>query len=155
MSETETVTVARADLHAVVSACLRYLPDDVDPDIQMAFGRLNDARHDEAAPAPEPEDPRPEGIYARVELPGYRHHTGWITEEPRFGLQMAVVRDWDGREVAMVAVGPGCQVVAVPAPLKRPEPPRAIGPGWGDTGPDENDEEDDLDDDADAAEMAF
>jgi transcriptional regulator with XRE-family HTH domain len=64
----------------------------------------------------------PEGVYGRVELPGYRNHTGWVTEETRFGVQMAVVRDWDGAVVAEVAPGPLCQFVHLPTPLKRPEP---------------------------------
>ena len=80
-------------------------------------------------PEPDPEPPLPGGIFGRVELPGYRQHTGWITEEPRFGQQMAVVRDWDGREVAMAALGPGCQVVVLPTPRKRPEVPKAITAG--------------------------
>jgi transcriptional regulator with XRE-family HTH domain len=71
-----------------------------------------------------PEDPEPslpEGVYGRVELPGYRNHTGWVTEETRFGVQMAVVRDWDGAVAAEVAPGPLCQFVHLPTPLKRPE----------------------------------
>ncbi len=93
--------------------------------------------------APEPEPPLPDGIFGRVELPGYRQHTGWITEEPRFGQQMAVVRDWDGREIAMAALGPGCQVVVLPTPRKRPEPPKALtsGSAW-------DDEDDDYDEEA-------
>lgn len=85
----------------------------------------------------------PEGIYGRIELPGYRNHTGWVTEETRFGVQMAVVRDWDGRVVAEVAPGPLCQFVHLPTPLKRPEPQEraAITSGnpWGDE-PDDWDE---------------
>lgn len=83
-----------------------------------------------SAPEPEPEaDPRPPGIWGRVELPGRRDHTGWITEETRFGAQVAVVRDWDGHEVAWVAIGPGCQVLPLPTPLKRPEPAKALPAG--------------------------
>lgn len=75
----------------------------------------------------------PEGIYGRIELPGYRTHTGWVTEEARFGAQMAVIRGWDGLVKAEVFIGPGCRFVHLPAPLKRPEPPRALGvavDGW-------------------------
>ena len=97
----------------------------------------------------EPEaTPLPEGIFGRVELPGYRQHTGWITEETVFGLQMAVIRDWDGRVLAEVALGPGSQVVHLPTPLKRPEPRAALprGTGW-DDGPGEDfDPDEDLDD---------
>ncbi len=75
----------------------------------------------------EPEPGLPEGVYGRIELPGYRAHTGWITDETRFGVQMAVARDWEGREMAAAVIGPNSQVVYLPTPLKRPEPPRALG----------------------------
>ena len=68
------------------------------------------------------EPPLPEGQYARVELPGYRQHTGWVTEETRFGVQMAVIRDWDGREMAAAVIGANSQVVYLPTPRKRPDP---------------------------------
>ena len=67
-------------------------------------------------------DERPPGFWGRVELPGYRNHTGWITDEPRFGQQMCVVRDWDGIEVAAVAIGPACQVIHLATPRRRPDP---------------------------------
>ena len=70
-----------------------------------------------AAQAP----PLPPGRWGRVELPGYRQHTGWITEETRFGVQMAIVRNFDGIEEAAVAVGPGSRVVFLPTPLRRPD----------------------------------
>jgi hypothetical protein len=85
---------------------------------------------DIAGTGPETIDPAsatlPEGIFARVELPGYRQHTGWVTEETQFGTVMAVIRDWDHRVIAAAALGPGCQVVHLPTPRKRPEPPQAI-----------------------------
>ena len=59
-------------------------------------------------------------IYGRIEMPGYRHHTGWITEQTIFGQPAAVVRDWDGNQLAAVFPGPGCQLVCVPTPLRRP-----------------------------------
>lgn len=77
----------------------------------------------------EPVPPLPPGKWGRVELPGRREHTGFIAEETRFGQQAAVVRNWDGAEVATVYGGPGCQMVWLPAPLKRPEPQRAITAG--------------------------
>lgn len=83
-----------------------------------AEGKLGEAAEEPAEP------PLPPGRYGRVELPGYRQHTGWITEENRFGLAMAVVRDWDGQEMAAVAIGPASQVVYLPTPLKRPDPER-------------------------------
>jgi hypothetical protein len=117
------------------------------------------------AEQPEPEaPPLPDGQYGRIELPGYRNHTGWVTEETRFGVQMAVVRDWDGGVVAEVAPGPLCQFVHLPTPLKRPEPqerpaitranPDYDGDGW-DSRDDYGD--DGLGDDADEGdgEMPF
>jgi hypothetical protein len=141
----DLVSVRKGDLDTLVTACLSWLPDDVNPEVRAAFGRLDDARHgagSETPPAePEPEaDPRPPGIWGRIEMPGFRKHTGWITEEMRFGLPMAVVRDWDGLETAMVGVGPGCRIVPLPTPLKRPETPRALVAGGG------YDEADDPDD---------
>jgi transcriptional regulator with XRE-family HTH domain len=79
-------------------------------------------------PAPEP-DPRPEGFYGRVELPGYRHYTGWITDEERFGQHMCVVSNWDGVELVAVIPGPNSPVLRLPTPLKRPEPVTAITAG--------------------------
>jgi len=85
---------------------------------------------------PEPDDTLPGGAWGRVELPGYRQHTGWLTEETRFGVQMAVVRDFDGREVAAYAIGGGSRVVYLPAPLKRPESQAALPAGeYEDDGP--------------------
>ena len=63
----------------------------------------------------------PAGAFGRIDLPGYRNHTGWVTEETRFGVVLAVVRDWEGRVLAEVAMGPGCQFVHLPTPLRRPE----------------------------------
>lgn len=99
---------------------------------------------DGEVPEPEagPEPPLPAGQFARVELPGYRQHVGWVTDENRFGVQMAVVRDWDGREMAAAVIGPNSQVVYLPTPLKRPEPQQAIT-GWGSPPDFENDDEDD------------
>lgn len=83
------------------------------------------------------EPPLPEGQFGRIELPGYRQHTGFVTEESRFGVQVATVRDWDGQVIAEVMPGPGSQFVHLPAPLKRPasdrpslrsiEPPALFG----------------------------
>ena len=91
-----------------------------------------------AAQAP----PLPPGRWGRVELPGYRQHTGWITEETRFGVQMAIVRNFDGIEEAAVAVGPGSRVVFLPTPLRRPEPLAELPAGAheGYYGDDEDDE---------------
>lgn len=86
----------------------------------------------EAAP------PLPPGQYARIELPGFRNHTGWITEETRFGAQAAVVRGRDGLVEAAVVLGPGCRIVYMPLPSERPEPPRAITSGTGPWGHDQD-----------------
>jgi hypothetical protein len=86
------------------------------------FGRDWKPVEDEEPP-PSPAEDLPPGVYARIELPGYRNHTGWLTEETRYGVQMAVIRDWDGLEIAEVAIGPGCQIIRLATPLKRPEPP--------------------------------
>ena len=99
--------------------------------------------------APDPEPPLPDGIFGRVELPGWRNHTGWITDEVRFGEQMCVVRNWDGQVVAMVKLGPACQVLPLPTPLKRPEPKAAITAGARD------DDDEDLDDPDDQYRDAF
>jgi transcriptional regulator with XRE-family HTH domain len=85
-----------------------------------------------SGPGAEPQ--LPDGRWGRIEMPGYRQHTGWIADEPRFGQQAAVVRDWDGRVVAEVFLGPACRVVYLPTPLNRPGPdePQAIAAGgWG------------------------
>jgi hypothetical protein len=101
------------------------------PHDESAFPEVYDLVTDE------PDEPSlPEGTFGRIELPGYRNHTGWVTEETRFGVQMAVVRDWDGRVVAEVAPGPLCQFVYLPTPLRRPEPQerpaitRGAPPAW-------------------------
>jgi hypothetical protein len=78
--------------------------------------------------------PLPDGVYARIEMPGRREHTGWVTDETRFGVQAAVVRDWDGRELAAVFPGPACRLIYLPTPLRRPEPQAALTAGdpWAD-----------------------
>lgn len=142
-AEYPMAAVRKDDLDVLLVACLKYLPDEPDQDITAAFGRLGDARREDAGAVPEPdEDPRPDGFYGRVELPGWRNHTGWITDEVRFGEQMCVVRDWDGHVLAMVRLGPACQVLPRPTPLKRPEPRAALPPGsgWDGDGPDDDEE---------------
>ena len=70
---------------------------------------------------------------------------GWISEETRFGLQVAVVRDREGTETAAVGIGPLCRVVWLPVPDPRPEPRLALPAGgspWAD-------DDEDLGDDAD------
>lgn len=135
----EPVTVRKDDLDTLIAACLRYLPgmpDDPDPDIRAAFIRLNGARYENDDTDEEPASipaPVPPGRYGRVEIPGYRENEGWISEETRFGLQVAVVRDRDGTETAAVGVGPLCRVVWLPVPAPQPEPlALTAGEGWDD-----------------------
>lgn len=70
-----------------------------------------------ATAAPGAAQPPREGVWGRVELPGFRNHCGWVTEATRFGAQVAVVTGDDGREIAVVVFGPGCQFVHLPEPL--------------------------------------
>jgi transcriptional regulator with XRE-family HTH domain len=92
-------------------------------------------------PAPAPE-PLPPGRYGRVEIPGYRENEGWISEETRFGLQVAVVRDRTGTETAAIGIGPLCRVVWLPVPEPGPESRLALPAGsWRD-----HDDDEDLDD---------
>lgn len=65
-------------------------------------------------------DARPVGIYGRLELPGRREWTGWITSEERFGVTMCVVRDWDGIELVAAQPGPNAAVVKLIPPGLRP-----------------------------------
>jgi hypothetical protein len=125
---TDTVTVRREDLETMMAylAAGPWTPADK-PGVAEAWRRLTEAKdagleEREAIAALPLEPPLPPGQFGRIELPGYRNHTGWITEETRFGVQLAVIRDWDGHEVAAVAVGPLCQVVYLPTPLRRPDP---------------------------------
>lgn len=143
----DTVTVRRDDLELLRKVCGCYAPYPWTDEIRDVMERIHATLGGSGGAVPD-EDSRPAGIFGRVELPGYRQHTGWITEEPRFGQQMAVVRDWDGREIAMAALGPGCQVVVLPTPRKRPEAPKAITGGYGpgiaaDIDGDEDDEDED------------
>lgn len=124
---TDTVTVLREDLETMMAylASGPWTPADK-PEVAGAWRRLTEAKDAglearEAAGQPQ-EPPLPPGIYARVELPGWRNHTGWVTAEMRFGATAAVVRDWEGNEVAMVYPGPACQVLPLPTPLRRPDP---------------------------------
>jgi hypothetical protein len=95
------------------------------------------------APPSDDTSPLPPGRWGRVEMPGYRQHTGWIAEEARFGQAAAVVRDWDGAVVADVFPGPACRVVYLPTPLSRPDPERQAitASSW------HGDDDDDPDDD--------
>lgn len=135
----EMVTVARDDLDTLIRACLRYLPGAPDPALQAAFNRLSGARYETPESAPDPE-PAPPGRYGRVEIPGYRENEGWISEETRFGLPVAVVRDREGCETAAIGIGPLCRVVWLPVPGLEPEPRLALTAG-------ESGWDDDLDDD--------
>ena len=151
MPEYPMTTVRKDDLDIIVPLCLRYFPDDVAPDVPLALSRLQIARrvgHAEAAAEPEA-DARPDGFWGRVEIAGYRDATGWVTDEPRFGLQMAVVRDWDGRVIDEFAMGPNSRIEHLPTPLKRPGPRAALPPGdpdvaWAGDEPEDPDRDEEL-----------
>ena len=141
-AETETVTVRRDDLELLQKVCACYAPHPATDDIREVMERTLAALGAPGGTDEEPADPRPEGFYGRVEIPGMRNHTGWVTEETRFGTQLAVVRDWNGVVIAEMGIGPACRVLHLPTPLKRPEPVAALG--WADHDPDEDlDDEDD------------
>jgi hypothetical protein len=144
MAGDETVTVRRDDLELLQKVCACYAPHPPADDIREVMERTLIALREPPPAGPDP-GPLPEGIFGRVELPGYRQHTGWITEETVFGLQMAVVRDWDGRVQAEVALGPGSQVVHLPTQLERPGPVAAIEAGDPDVWAGDDDDLDDED----------
>lgn len=73
-------------------------------------------------PPADQESPLPEGIYGRIEIPGMRSDTGWITEGTRGGQTVLVVRDWNGCPLGEYILGPACRLVHLPTPLKRPDP---------------------------------
>ena len=87
-----------------------------------------------SAEPPAEEPSLPEGIYGRVELPGMRSDTGWITEGMRGGQTVLVVRDWNGCPLGEYILGPACRLVHLPTPLKRPETQERAaitsGRGW-------------------------
>jgi hypothetical protein len=92
----------------------------------------------------------PEGIYGRVEFPGMRGDTGWITEGTRGGQCVLVVRDWDGCPLGEYILGPACRLVHLPTPLRRPEKQeRAAITGSADPWGHYADDEEDVDDDDD------
>jgi hypothetical protein len=79
-------------------------------------------RLDGPVPGPaEPElPPQPEGEYGRVEIPGFRNNTGWITEGFRAGAGFLVISDRDGTVLAEVAPGPNTRIVHLEVPPERP-----------------------------------
>lgn len=141
-AETETVTVRRDDLELLQKVCACYAPHPPGDDIREVMERTLAALG--GAPEPSEPDPLPPGRYGRVEIPGYRENEGWISEETRFGLQVAVVRDREGAETAAIGVGPLCRVVWLPVPEARPEPRLALTAG----GQDRDEDDDELDPDA-------
>jgi len=146
---TETVTVLKADLDILVAACTSYLPADVNPEVHEAFGRLLEGFDEAHGIKDQAAGPLPPGRFGRVEIPGYRENEGWISEETRFGLQVAVVRDREGCETAAIGIGPLCRVVWLPVPSPRPEPRLALPPGdpdvaWAGEDDDEDDEDDEV-----------
>jgi hypothetical protein len=139
-AETETVTVLRDDLELLRKVCACYAPHPPADDISEAMGRTLTALRDRDVP---PEASLlPPGRYGRVEIPGYRENEGWISEETRFGLQVAVVRDRDGTETAAIGIGPLCRVVWLPVPELHLEPRLALPAGGVASDEDDPDDED-------------
>jgi hypothetical protein len=139
---TETVTVRAADLRLLMqfATTTAPLPGGEQEQVNAALARCGEAleaAQDSAGESPEPS--LPPGRYARVEIPGFRQNTGWVTEEARYGAQCAVVRDWNGAVEAEVVIGPGSRVVYLPVPLKRPEPMTALPAGDDEEEPDVGD----------------
>jgi len=132
------LTVTAAELaQALTELCIIPGDDGQDPanSAMMALTWIEKHREPSgSAPGPDPDPPLPDGIYARVEIAGYRDATGWVTEETRFGQQAAVVRDHGGRVTDVFILGPNSRMVALPTPMKRPDPPKAITAGstWDD-----------------------
>lgn len=126
-TENETVPVRRDDLELLLKVAACYVPypptDDIREVTERAMAALRRPDSDDE------EQPLPEGIFGRVELPGWRNHTGWITDELRYGIQMAVVRDRAGAVLAEVALGPGCQIIRLAPPLPDGAPRAALAAG--------------------------
>jgi hypothetical protein len=130
----DMITVRRDDLHAVMArAGARDWTPESDPKFAAVWERLTEAEA-VTAPAVESEPPLPRGEFGRVELPGFVHYTGWVTDGTRAGCPVVVISDWDGRKVAEVVPQAMRQFIALPTPLKRPEPQAALpaGEGFGD-----------------------
>jgi hypothetical protein len=109
-------------------------------DAGAAESRLREAAQEPSECPAEP--PLPDGEFGHVELPGFVQHTGWVTEGTRAGCPVLVIRDWDGRKIAEVVPQAMRQFIALPTPLKRPEPQAALpaGAGFGYESDDEYDE---------------
>lgn len=80
----ETVNVQRADLHKLVIACLRHLPDAAHPDVREALSRLDDARQ-EAAEAEDAAGAMPgpalgDGQFMIIAFMGHIEREGYVTE---------------------------------------------------------------------------
>jgi hypothetical protein len=122
------ITVRRDDLLAVLArAGTGNWDPETDPEFAAVWGRLTEAKD---APA-EAGLPLPDGEFGHVELPGFVQHTGWVTEGTRAGCPVLVIRDWDGRKIAEVVPQAMRQFIALPTPLKRPEPQAALPAGAG------------------------
>lgn len=131
---TDMITVRPDDLHALMAriGALAWDPE-TDPEFSAVWERLSEAKDapGEEVPAAEPEPPLPDGEYARVEILGHDHHTGWVTESTRAGQPVMVVRNWDGLVIAEVPGHSLYRFVPLATPLKRPEPQAALPAGDG------------------------
>jgi hypothetical protein len=94
-------------------------------------GRALDGEVPGPEPEATPEPPLPDGEYARVEILGHDHHTGWVTESTRAGQPVMVVRDWNGLVIAEVPGHSLYRFVPLATLLKRPEPQAALPAGDG------------------------
>jgi hypothetical protein len=105
-TETETVTVCRADLDILVAACTSYLPAGVSLEVLDAFERMMkvfDEAHGVEGEMPgdgaQP-DLAPGGEWAIVELLGHRERRGYVTQVERFGTPLLHIdlpaKLWDG-----------------------------------------------------------
>jgi hypothetical protein len=122
----DTIAVRRDDVRQILEG---HVVEDYEglPRTLEAFHRLGDAVK---APGGA-EAPLPDGEFGHVELPGFVQHTGWVTEGTRAGCPVLVIRDWDGRKIAEVVPQAMRQFIALPTPLKRPEPQAALPAGAG------------------------
>jgi hypothetical protein len=134
----EMTWIAPVYLRALMDRARTCLEPSEDPAILNEALQYAERALDGEVPGPEPADrpepPLPPGEFGRVELPGFVHYTGWITDGTRAGCPVVIISDWDGRKLAEVVPQAMRQFIALPTPLRRPEPQAALpaGDGFGD-----------------------
>jgi hypothetical protein len=131
----EMAWIAPVYLRALMDRAQTCLEPSDDPAILNEALQYAQKALDGEIPAPEPashaESLLPPGEFGRVELPGFVHYIGWVTDGTRAGCPVVVISDWDGRKVAEVVPQAMRQFIALPTPLKRPEPQTALPAGTG------------------------